>query len=80
VPVRPTAAAQTEELRLPKQPGLRDLILARILCVAGSSWVGVAKLGCAHALFRLVSILLFYLPLAAVVIYLNRLHSRGAIR
>jgi amino acid transporter len=67
-------AAQSEEARLSKQLGLRDLVLAQILCVVGSSWVGVAaKLGRAHVVFWVVSMLLFYLPLAAVVIYLNRL-------
>ncbi len=54
--------------------GLGDLVLAQILCVVGSSWVGIAaKLGRAHVVFWLVAMLLFYLPLAAVVIYLNRL-------
>jgi amino acid transporter len=49
-------------------------VLAQILCVVGSTWVGVAaKLGRAHVVFWVVSMLLFYLPLAAVVIYLNRL-------
>jgi len=53
--------------------GLRDLVLAQILCVVGSSWVGVAaKLGRAHAVFWLIAISLFYLPLAAVVIFLSR--------
>ncbi len=49
-------------------------MLAQVLCVVGSSWVGVAaKLGRAHVVFWIVAMLLFYLPLAAVVIYLNRL-------
>ncbi|MFI4981568.1 MAG: APC family permease, partial [Nevskiales bacterium] len=53
---------------------LRDLVLAQVLCVVGSSWVGVAaKLGRAHVVFWLVAMALFYLPLAAVVIHLNRL-------
>ena len=61
-----------EELR--KELGLSDLVLAQVLCVVGSSWVGIAaKLGRAHVVFWVVSMLLFYLPLAAVVIYLNRL-------
>ena len=67
-------STSAEEWRLRKQLGLWDLILAQVLCVVGSSWVGVAaKLGRAHVVFWLVSMLLFYLPLAAVVIYLNRL-------
>jgi amino acid transporter len=54
--------------------GLRDLVLAQVLCVVGSTWVGIAgKVGRAHVVFWLGSMLLFYLPLAAVVIYLNRL-------
>ena len=54
--------------------GLGDLVLAQVLCVVGSTWVGVAaKLGRAHVVFWLVAMLAFYVPLAAVVIYLNRL-------
>jgi amino acid transporter len=42
--------------------------------VVGSGWVGTAaKLGDAHLVFWCLAILLFYLPQAAVVIYLNRL-------
>ena len=49
-------------------------MLAQVLCVVGSSWVGIAaKLGRAHMVFWLAAMALFYLPLAAVVIYLNRL-------
>ena len=49
-------------------------MLAQVLCVVGSSWVGVAaKLGRAHVVFWLAAMLAFYVPLAAVVIYLNRL-------
>jgi len=74
VSIQPPAPASSEESRLHKQLGLGDLILAQILCVVGSSWVGIAaKLGRAHVVFWVVSMLLFYLPLAAVVIYLNRL-------
>ena len=59
---------------LRKELGLGDLVLAQVLCVVGSSWVGIAaKLGRAHLVFWVVSMLMFYLPLAAVVIYLNRL-------
>ncbi len=58
---------------LKRELGLGDLVLAQIVCVVGASWVGVAaKLGHAHAAFWLGAISLFYLPLAAVVIYLNR--------
>src|SRR5581483_8399167 len=44
------------------------------LCVLGSSWVGVAaKLGRQHVAYWLGAMALFYVPLAVVVIYLNRL-------
>src|SRR5207248_10215906 len=53
--------------------GLRDLVLTQLLFVVGSSWVGAAaKLGQAHLFFWLLAILLFYVPQAAVVIYLSR--------
>ena len=59
---------------LKKELGLRDLVLTQILFVVGSSWVGAAaKLGQSHLFFWLLAILLFYIPQAAVVIYLNRL-------
>jgi glutamate:GABA antiporter len=65
------ASNHTGDLR--RELGLRDLVLAQILNVVGSSWVGVAsKLGKAHAVFWMFSMLLFYVPLAIVVIYLNR--------
>ena len=58
---------------LRREMGLRDLVLAQVLCVVGSSWVGVAaKLGKAHAVFWISAMLLYYVPLALVVIYLNR--------
>lgn len=68
------AATAVESAReLWKELGLRDLIFAQVLCVVGSAWVGVAaKLGNAHTLFWLIAMLLYYLPLAAVVVYLNR--------
>jgi amino acid transporter len=70
----PTQAARIEEQSLRKELGLRDLVLAQVLCVVGSSWVGIAaKLGRAHVVFWLAAMLLFYVPLAVVVIYLNRL-------
>src|SRR5262244_4010226 len=48
--------------------------MAQVLCVVGSSWVGIAaKLGKAHVAFWIGAMLLFYVPLAVVVIYLNRM-------
>jgi len=67
-------AIANEQAGLRKEMGLRDLVLAQVLCVVGSSWVGIAaKLGRASVAYWLGSMALFYLPLAAVVIYLNRL-------
>src|SRR5438067_3071386 len=58
---------------LKKPLGLTDLVLTQILFVVGSSWVGAAaKLGQAHLFFWLLAILLFYVPQAAVVIYLSK--------
>ena len=68
--IPPDAAADHGLL---KELGLRDLVLAQVLCVVGSAWVGVAaKLGSAHVAFWIAAMLLYYLPLAAVVIHLNR--------
>jgi glutamate:GABA antiporter len=58
---------------LRRQLSLRDLVLSQILCVVGSSWVGVAAgLGRAQMLFWIAAMLVFYVPLAASVIALNR--------
>ncbi|MEJ7809524.1 MAG: APC family permease [Gemmatimonadaceae bacterium] len=57
-----------------RELGLGDLVLTQVLYVVGSAWVGTAaKLGHAHIIFWLLAIALYYLPQAAVVIYLNRL-------
>ena len=59
---------------LKKELGVRDLVLTQILFIVGLTWIGVAgKLGPAHVLLWSLAIVLFYLPSAAVVIYLNRL-------
>src|SRR6476620_6624323 len=59
---------------LRKELGLPTLVLTQIMFIVGSGWVGpAAKLGTGHVLFWLVAMALFYLPQAAVVIYLNRL-------
>src|SRR5437899_12175980 len=65
---------EEQSVALKKPLGLGDLVLTQILFVVGSSWVGTAaKLGSSHLFFWLLAILLFYIPQAAVVIYLNRL-------
>lgn len=57
-----------------KELGLRDLVLTQVVFVVGTMWVGVAaKLGPSQVIFWLLAILLFYFPLAAVVIHMNRI-------
>ncbi len=57
-----------------KELGLADLVLTQILFIIGLGWVGAAaKLGPSHITFWLLAIVLFYVPSAVVVIYLNRL-------
>src|SRR5213596_3535220 len=57
-----------------KELGLFDLVLTQIVFVVGTIWVGwAAKLGADQNVFWLLAILTFYLPLAAAVIFLNRL-------
>src|SRR5438128_2664348 len=64
---------ETRSESLKKPLGLFDLVLVQILFVVGSTWVGAAaKLGQAHLFFWLLAILLFYIPQAAVVIYLSK--------
>jgi amino acid transporter len=56
-----------------KELGLRDLVLTQIVFVVGTIWVGwAAKLGEHQMAFWILAIITFYLPLAAVVIFLNR--------
>jgi glutamate:GABA antiporter len=68
-----TTAPPTPEASLHRQLRLRDLVLTQVLCVVGSSWVGIAAgLGRAQALTWIAAMVLFYLPMAVSVIYLNR--------
>src|SRR5689334_13852777 len=74
-----TSARRVRELEqhsatLKKELGLPTLVLTQIMFIVGSGWVGTAaKLGTGHVVFWLAAMALFYLPQAAVVIYLNRL-------
>jgi amino acid transporter len=64
---------EEQSVALKKPLGLRDLVVMQVIFVVGSSWVGAAaKLGQSHLFFWLLAIVLFYIPQAAVVIYLNR--------
>ena len=57
-----------------KELGLFDLVLTQVVFVVGTIWVGhAAKLGSQQNVFWILAIVTFYLPLAAVVIFLNRL-------
>ena len=65
---------EAQSASLKKELGVRDLALTQILFIVGLTWIGVAgKLGPPHVVFWLLALVLFYLPSAAVVIYLNRL-------
>jgi amino acid transporter len=71
---RAEAQVEAHSAGLKKELGVRDLALTQILFIVGLTWVGVAgKLGPSHVVFWLLALVLFYLPSAAVVIYLNRL-------
>ncbi len=57
-----------------KELGLFDLVLTQIVFVVGTFWVGwAARLGHEQNVFWILAIVTFYLPLAAAVIFLNRL-------
>ncbi len=71
---RPELSAQDHSLGFKKELGVTDLVLTQILFIVGLPWVGVAaKQGPSHIVLWLAAMLLFYLPSALVVIYLNRL-------
>ncbi len=66
-------STSTQQHRLRRQLNLRDLVISQVLCVVGSGWVGVAAgVGKAETLMWIGAMLLFYLPMAASVIGLNR--------
>src|SRR5215217_3351081 len=57
-----------------KELGLFDLVLTQVVFVVGTFWVGwAARLGNEQNVFWILAILTFYVPLAAAVIFLNRL-------
>jgi amino acid transporter len=68
------ANVEAHSATLKKELGVRDLTLTQILFIVGLTWIGVAgKLGPSHVIFWLLALVLFYLPSAAVVMYLNGL-------
>ena len=59
--------------RLQRQLRLRDLVLAQVLTVVGSSWVGIAAgLGRAQFVTWIAAFVAFYAPMAVAVYFLNR--------
>ena len=67
-------AVEARSGALKKELGLFDLVLTQVVFVFGTVWVGfAATLGRSQMAFWLIAIVTFYLPLAVVVIYLNRL-------
>jgi len=71
---RAEADVQARSASLRKELGVRDLALTQILFIIGLTWIGVAgKLGPSHVVLWLLAVVLFYLPLTAVVIWLNQL-------
>ena len=68
-----TDAGRAPDASLPRPLRLRDLVLTQILCVVGSAWVGIAAgLGRAQSLTWVAAMVVFYFPMAASVICLNR--------
>src|SRR5215471_18773216 len=62
-----------QQKRLKRELRLTDLVLMQVLLIVGLSWTGaVAVEGATHVFLWLAGILLFYMPLAAVVILLSR--------
>jgi amino acid transporter len=78
-PSSPTVAAVERDVEarsavFKKELGLFDLVLTQVVFVVGTFWVGwAARLGTEQNVFWILAIVTFYLPLAAAVIFLNRL-------
>jgi amino acid transporter len=71
---RAEAAVEAHSASLKKELRVRDLALTQILFIIGLTWIGVAgKVGPSHVVMWLLAAGLFYLPLTAVVIWLNDL-------
>jgi amino acid transporter len=68
------AEVQAHSTDLRKELGLFDLVMAQVLLVIVLDFFGTAaKAGSAHVVFWLVAFVLFFIPLAMVVVHLNRL-------
>jgi len=64
---------ETTSHGLRRELKLRDLVMMQVVLIVGFNWTGfAAKQGSSQVLLWLIAILLFYLPLAAVVMKLSR--------
>src|SRR5258707_6154690 len=71
---RAEAQVEAHSASLKKEVGVADLALTQILFIIGLTWIGVAgKLGPSQVVVWLTAVVLFSLPLTAVVIWLNQL-------
>lgn len=69
-----TSADGAAAAPLPRELGLADLALTQVLFIVGLPWIGVAaKQGPSHLVLWLAAMLLFYVPSAVVVTWLNRI-------
>ena len=67
------AAVASRSAELRRELGVVDLVCLQIVMIVGGTWVGTAgKLGPAHLIFWLLASALFFAPLVATVLYLNR--------
>jgi amino acid transporter len=72
--LNPAEAVQAHSTTLRKELGIADLVFAQILIIIVPEFYGTAvKAGNAHVVLWLLAILLFFIPHAFVVAYLNRL-------
>jgi glutamate:GABA antiporter len=69
-----------QQSQLKRELKLPDLVLMQVLVVLGIGWIGyAAKQGSTHVILWIAAILGFYVPLAAVVVFLSRaFHSKAA--
>jgi glutamate:GABA antiporter len=62
-----------QQSQLKRELKLPDLVLMQVLVVLGIGWIGyAAKQGSTHVILWIAAILGFYVPLAAVVVFLSR--------
>ncbi len=68
------ALVESHSTELKRELRLSDLVLTQVMFIVVSQWVGTAAmLGHSQVVYWLLAMALFYLPQAAVVIYLDLL-------